>query len=139
MEPSSLERNTAISQLCKEILASNEHVFFISAINKNGRAIESLFRNDRIFTKMTKQEAEMYFMQRTLQISLSMEFDDSIGPLDFIIMERETMLEIIFPYLEGLLLVVCDLDIIPRYFGKKISFMLKDFELTQNNLLKTYA
>ena len=139
MEPSPLERNIAISKLCNEILTSNEHIFFVSAINKKGRAIESLFRNDRIFTKMTKQEAEMYFMQRTLQLSLSMEFDDLIGPLNFIIMERETLLEIIFPYSEGLLLVVCDLNIIPRYFGKKISFMLRNYELTQNEFIRTYA
>ena len=88
---------------------------------------------------MSKQETEMYFMQRTLQISLSKEFDDLIGPLDFIIMQRETLLEILFPYSEGILLVVCDLDVIPRFIGKKISFMLRNFELQLKSTLNAYA
>lgn len=136
---SNLERNLAISKLCKEILATNESVFFVSSLNKNGKVIESEFRNDRIITKMSKQETEMYFMQRTLQISLSKEFDDLIGPLDFIIMQRETLIEILFPYSEGILLVVCDLGVIPRFIGKKISFMLRDFEFTKKRSLSAYA
>lgn len=139
MMSSNLERNLAISQLCKAILATNESVFFVSSLNKNGKAIESEFRNDRIITKMSKQETEMYFMQRTLQISLSKEFDDLIGPLDFIIIQRETLLEILFPYSEGILLVVCDLDVIPRFIGKKISFMLRNFELQLKSSLNAYA
>ena len=139
MMSSNLERNLAISQLCKEILITNESVFFVSSLNKNGKVIESEFRNDRIITKMSKQETEMYFMQRTLQISLSKEFDDLIGPLDFIIMQRETLLEILFPYSEGILLVVCDLDVIPRFIGKKISFMLRNFELQLKSTLNAYA
>jgi hypothetical protein len=139
MTSSNLERNFAISQLCKEILITNESVFFVSSLNKNGKVIESEFRNDRIITKMSKQETEMYFMQRTLQISLSKEFDDLIGPLDFIIMQRETLLELLFPYSEGILLVVCDLDVIPRFVGKKISFMLRNFELHLKSSLNAYA
>ena len=128
MDSSSLERNSAISRLCKNILASNECIFFVSSLNKNGKAIETQFRNDRIFQKMTKQETEMFFMQRTLQTSLSREFDDLIGPLNFITNQRETFLEFIFPYSEGILLVIAELEVIHRFLAKKISFIIKDFE-----------
>ena len=124
----SLERSLAISHLIKEIISSNEHIHFVSSINKNGRVTEYELGNDRIITNMTKQEKEMLFMQRTLQNSLAKEFDDIIGPLDCITLQRETLLEFIFPYSEGLIFVLSDLEVIPRFLSKKISLMLRDFE-----------
>ena len=135
MISSNLERNSAISRLCKEILASDERIYFVTSLNKNGKAIEPQFRNDRIFTKMTRQETEMFFMQRTLQTSLSMEFNDLIGPLDFIILQRETLLEFIFPYSQGAIFVLSDLDVVSRYLAKKISFLLRDFDWSVKDLL----
>ena len=90
--------------------------------------IESKLQNDRIIQNLSKQETEMLFMQRTLQTTLCMEFDDIIGPLDCITLQRETLFEFIFPYSEGILFVMSDLEIIPSYLGKKISLMLRDFE-----------
>lgn len=82
---------------------------------------------------LSKQETEMLFMQRTLQASLCMEFDDVIGPLDCITLKRETLFEFIFPYSEGIIFVISDLDILPNYLGKKITFMLRDFEWRVKN------
>lgn len=123
-----LERNLALSRLCGDILTSNERIFFVSSLNRNGRVVEFKFRNDRLITKMSKSEAEMFFMQRTLQTSLCKEFDDLVGPLNYIAVNRETLLELIFPYAEGLILVICDLDVIPNYLAKKILFILRDFD-----------
>ena len=127
MISANFERNISISRLCDEILASNEHIYFVSSVTKNGRVVESKFRNDGIISNMSRQEIEMFFMQRTLQASLSREFDDLISPLDFITIQRETLLEFIFPYSEGNILTVCDLDVIPRYLAKKILFLIRDF------------
>ena len=128
MMSSNLERSLAISHLLKEIISSNDHIHFASSITKNGKALESELRNDRIITNMTKQETEMLYMQRTLQVSLGKEFDDVIGPMDSITIQRETLLEFIFPYSEGIILVMSDLGVIPRFLSKKISLMLRDFE-----------
>jgi len=125
MASSSLERSTSVSRLCKEILSSDEHIYFVTSLNKNGKAIEHHFRNDRIFTKMSAQETEMFFMQRTLQASLSMEFGDLLGPLDFITLQRTTLLEFIFPYSQGAILVLSDLDVVSRYLAKKIFLLFK--------------
>lgn len=135
MMSSNLERNSAITRLCKEILASDERIYFVTSLNKNGKAIEPQFRNDRIFSKMNRQETEMFFMQRTLQTSLSMEFNDLIGHLDFIILQRETLLEFIFPYSQGSIFVLSDLDVISRYIAKKITFILRDFDWSIKDLV----
>ena len=128
MMSSSLERSKSIIRLCDEILTSNESLFFVAYLNKNGKAIDSKLRNDRIITKMTRQEIEMLFMQRSLQISLGREFDDLIGPLNSIIIQRETLLEFIFPHLEGTIIVMSDLKVIPNFLSRKISFMLRNFD-----------
>jgi hypothetical protein len=133
MISSDFKQSLTISRLCEDILESNEQIFFVSSINYNGRVFESKFRNDSILTKMSKSETEMFFMQRTLQTSLSKEFDDIVGPLNFITVQRETFLELIFPYTKGLILVVCDLDVIPNYLAKRILFVLRDFDWASKN------
>ena len=132
---SNLERNLAISRLCKDIMSTNEKIHSVISLNKNGRVIKSEFSYDQIISKMSKSETEMLYMQRTLQTSLSMEFDDLLGPLNYMVFERETMFEFIFPFSEGVLFVTCDLDIIPRYLSKKILFILNDFDWRSKNLI----
>ena len=132
---SNLERKTNISQLCKEIIASNEHIYFVASINKKGKAVESEIRDDRIITNLSKQESEMLFMQRVLQTTLGMELNEVMGPMNSITIQRETLLEIIFPYSKGILFVICDLEVIPRFLSKKISFMVRDFEWRLNTIL----
>ena len=128
MMSSNLERSKSISILCDEILTSNDNIFFVASLNKNGKANDYKLRNDRLITKMKRQETEMLFMQRSLQISLGMEFDDLMGPLNSILIQRETLLEFIFPYSEGTILVMSDLGVIPSFLSKKISFILRNFD-----------
>jgi hypothetical protein len=128
MQTPNLERSLELTKLCQDILASNDRIYFVTAINKNGRSTESKFRNERIITKLKSQELEMLYMQRTLQLSLTREFDNFLGPLDFITIQRETLLEFIFPLSDGIVLVMADLDVVSRYLAKRISFIIKDFE-----------
>jgi len=135
MISSSLERNRAISHLCKEIISSNDHIYFVASINKNGKVVESEIRNDRIITNMNKQEIEMLFMQRVLQTNLGMELNEVMGPMSSITIHRETLIEIIVPYSYGILFVICYLEVIPRFISKKISLMLQDFDWRSNTII----
>ena len=128
MQTTNLERSLELTRLCQDILASNDRIYFVTAINKNGRPTESKFRNERIITKLKSQEIEMLYMQRSLQSSLTKEFDDLLGPLDSITIQRETLFEFIFPLSNGIVLVMADLDVVSRYLAKTISFIIRDFE-----------
>ena len=88
MLTSNLERSLAVSHLCDNILASNDSIFSVFSVNKNGKATECKFRNDGIIKNMTKHETEVFFMQKSLQASMSMELDNSLSPLYFIIIQR---------------------------------------------------
>ena len=125
---SSIELHTAISCLCQDVLSSNEHISFVCALNKKGRVIEAKLKHDRVVGMLSKQQIEMLYMQRTLQTSLCMEFDDVMGSLNYITLHRETFFEFIFPYSEGVFFMIADLDVLPHYLGKKIMFMLRDFD-----------
>ena len=133
--PANLEQNLELARLCQDILALNDRIYFVSTINKNGKSTESKFRNDRIFRNLTPQQIEMFYIQRTLQYSLTQEFDDVLGPLDSIIIQRETLLEFIFPFSNGVVIVMTDLDVISRYLAKTISFLIRDFEHRITNQL----
>ncbi len=128
MQTQNLERSLELTRLCQDILASNDRIYFVTVINKNGRPTESKFRNERIITKFKSQEIEMLYMQRKLQSSLTKEFDDLLGPLDFITIQRETLLEFLFPLSNGIVLVMADLDVVSRYLARTISFIIRDFE-----------
>ncbi|MCE9652752.1 MAG: hypothetical protein K8Q89_06835 [Nitrosarchaeum sp.] len=128
MHNTDLEHNLELTRLCQDILASNDRIYFVSTVNRNGKSTESKFRNDRIIKNMTLQEIEMLYMQRVLQSFLNKEFDDVLGSLDFITVQRETLLEFIFPFSDGIVLVIADLDVISRYLAKTISFLIRDFE-----------
>lgn len=135
MISSNLEQNSIISRLCKEVLSSNDHIFFVASLNKKGKLIESEVRDDRIITNLSRQESEMLFMQRVLQTTLGMELNDVMGPMNSIILQRETLLEIIFPYSNGILFLLCDLEVVPSFLSKKISFILRDFEWRLNTTI----
>ena len=125
---SNLDQSLELTRLCQDILAANDRIYFVSTINKNGKSTESQFRNDRIITNLTSNEMAMLYMQRTLQSSLTKEFDYVLGLLDFITIQREALLEFIFPFSHGVVLVMADLDVVSRYLAKTISFLIRDFE-----------
>jgi len=117
-----------LTRLCQDILTSNDRIYFVTVINKNGKLTEFKFRNERIFTKLNSQEIETLYIQRTLQSALTRDFDDSLGSLDFITIQRETLLEFIFPLSNGIVFVISDLEVVSRYLAKTISFIIRDFE-----------
>lgn len=132
---SNFDQNLAISHLCKKILLSQENIYSVLSLNKNGRIIESQFTNNQILSQMNKSEIEMLCMQRTLQTSLGMDFDELVGSLNCLTIERETIFEFLFPYSEGVVFVICDLDVIPSYLSKKILFIIREFEWQTKNLI----
>lgn len=67
----------------------------------------------------------MFFMQKTLQVSLSKEFEDKIGSVEYIVIDRTDTVEITVPLDSGLLVAISRSGIIPRYLAKKILLMVK--------------
>ena len=135
MKITSLEQSLGISNMCQDILAIGPKIHFSGYINRNGRIVESKLCDDGLITGFTDQELEMRYMQCKLQSSMNKEFEDKLGHLDYILICRESTLEFIFPFYEGVIFVITDKEI-PIQSSKKILELITVFRFGSevNNL-----
>ena len=67
-------------------------------------------------------------MQLTLQTSMNKEQDNRLGIQNYTIIDREYAYELIFPFYDGITLVITDTNISINELARKISKMVKEFE-----------
>jgi|GEM_PF-2297623 len=102
----SFEQSKLVAKFCKDVLLLDDQVAFVSVISRHGRQIDSVARGDSSFNDLTKHELEQVFLQRMLQTQMIKDFDDKLSKLSVAILERESCIEGIFPFYDGVLLVV---------------------------------
>ena len=134
MKTTSLEQSLGISNMCQDILSITPEIHFSCYINRNGRIVESKLCDDGLITDLTSQELEMRYMQCKLQSSMNKEFEDKIGRLDYTLICRESTLEFIFPFYEGIIFVIVDKEIPIQSTSKKILQLMTVFGFGSNNL-----
>lgn len=100
------EQSKLVSKFCKDVLLLDDQVVFVSVISRHGRQIDSVSRGDSSFNDLTKHELEQVYVQRMLQTQMIKDFDDKLSKLSVAILERESCIEGIFPFYDGILLVV---------------------------------
>ena len=115
-----LERNLEISKMCQDILSMHAETRCSSFINKNGRIIESKFRDDGDRINLTDKELEILYMQCKLQSSMNEEFNGKLGHLDYTLVCRKSTLDFIFPFYDGVILVSMDRGISIHEISDKI-------------------
>jgi len=123
----SFEQSKLVSKFCKDVLLLDDQVVFVSVISRHGRQIDSIVRGDSSFNDLTKHELEQVYMQRMLQTQMIKDFDDKLSKLTVAILERESCIEGIFPFYDGVLLVVFNSH--PQILDsvKKISKSINEF------------
>ncbi len=126
--PSNMERSLELSNLCQDILFIHPMTRCSSFINRNGRLIESKFRDDRNITGLTRQELEMLYMQCKLQSSMNEEFDKKLGRLSYTLIKRESTLNFLFPFFNGVIFVIMDNEISIHGIVNKISELIIKYE-----------
>lgn len=124
MKTTSLEQSLEISNVCQDILSISPEIHFSCYINRNGRIVESKFCDDGLITDLSSQELEMRYMQCKLQSTMNKEFEDKIGRLDYTLICRESTLELIFPFFDGIIFIVANKDLLFSDTCKKISALL---------------
>lgn len=124
----SFEQIKIISGFCKSVIAQDEHVLFICAINKNGRIIDMEKRDDYILSALSKHESEIVFMQRILQVSMMRDLDEKLGKLNIAILERQYFTECLIPFYDGAVLAFFDSRDI-RESAKKILQQVQSLNL----------
>lgn len=95
-------------------------VEFVGLINKQGRIIDSAYKN-KTFFPISKNE--MLFMTASLISSLQKEFDDDFGSVQFSITERENSKSVSIPTRFGVIFAIMKKGFDHRVIVNKIKNM----------------
>jgi hypothetical protein len=128
MAPLSLEQSLEISKLCQVMISLDPGIHAVTVVNKNGRILNSILRDDSTTKNLTPQESEMLFMQRVLQTSMNREFDTKLGLFHCTVSYRDKMIELIFPLLNGIIFVGADPKTPAQELIKNISKEINDYK-----------
>jgi len=123
----SFEQTKLVSKFCNDISLLDEHIAFITVISRHGRQVDFKFRGDSPFSDLLKNESELVLMQRVLQTQMVKDFDDKLGKLFVSTIEREFCTECVFPFYDGVLLVVFVSCNNVHDAARKIMTSIKDF------------
>ncbi len=127
-----VQHSMKIINLCQNIISTYKRIFAAVAINKFGRVIEINVQNNKGVTTiedLTQKEQEILYMQYMLQRSMLGDFDNKFGASKYMLVEREKLLEFVFPFCKGIILVLCKVNINTRVLSGKLSRIINEFAL----------
>jgi hypothetical protein len=99
----------------------NLGVEYIGLINEQGRFVDAIYKKT---LEMPAGQAEMFFMGLRLQCSMQKDFDQALGHLSYILIQREDQKILSIPILSHIVLVVTKTKSNHRKIIEKIMFTL---------------
>ena len=93
-----------LDSLCNTVLDVNENIQAVSIINKQGRAVHKIARTG-IDMPMQDNEKEMLLMQTAITISMGRDFDEPLGEIGYVHVERKNLSLFSFPIGDYIVLV----------------------------------
>ncbi|MBI3639519.1 MAG: hypothetical protein HY223_04300 [Thaumarchaeota archaeon] len=116
-----------IDELCNSILRISKNIQSVAIINKLGRPIEKVTRDDGL-KQLPQPKEEMFFMQCVLEISMGKDYDSEYGPINYHLSERENLTMITFPMRDHVVLVTTKKDTVPISLAKKIVTTINGYQ-----------
>jgi len=116
-----LENNSNISDslvFCKKVLSSGRKIQSVEIINKKGRSVECVTKNNVISLPTNKKE--IFHMSEILQESMRKEHDDDFGKVNYSYTSREKVTIFSFRMGENMLIVISLMPVNPDTTAKKI-------------------
>jgi len=107
--------------ICSSILRSSR-VRFVGVISKMGRLVAGGFRAG-VTPHIEEEKIRMMYMQLVLDVSMRKDFDEYLGPTNYILCERRNVTMISIPRRDFLILIFLE----PKSSFKRI--VNKTFEL----------
>ena len=119
MDMSETLQDIKFDELCNSIMGINKNIQSVAIINKLGRPVEKITRDDGL-KQLPQSKDEMFFMQCVLEISMGKDYDSEYGPINYHLSERENLTMITFPMRDHVVLVTTKKDTSPISLAKKI-------------------
>jgi len=114
-------------ELCNSIMSINKSIQSVAIINKLGRPVEKITRDDSL-KQLSPAKDEMFFMQCVLEISMGKDYDSEYGPINYHLSERGNLTMITFPMRDYVVLVTTNKNTSPISLAKKIVTIINGYQ-----------
>lgn len=106
MTTEALAHQQPMDILCKQVSGIDDHIELVAIINRKGRVVEMIARDDGVNRDLSSHKREMLFMEFVLQASMNGEYDDEFGKVKGLILQREKVSAFSFQIYDCLLIVI---------------------------------
>ncbi|MDE1725942.1 MAG: hypothetical protein KGH89_01595 [Thaumarchaeota archaeon] len=106
MTTETLERNQSLDILCKQVSSIDNHIELVAILNRKGRVVEMIAKDDGVNRDLPAQKREMLFMEFVLQASMNTEYDNEFGKVKGLILQREKISAFSFQIYDHVLVVI---------------------------------
>src|SRR2546429_492758 len=116
-----------LDSLCNTVLDVNENIQAVSVINKQGRAIHKIARTGTGLP-MQENENEMLLMQTAITISMGRDFDEPLGEIGYVHVERKNLSLFSFPIGDYIVLVTSKAAIGSISLARKVASAITKYK-----------
>src|SRR5437899_10289056 len=117
-----------LDSLCNTVLDVNENIQAVSVINKQGRAVHKIARTGTDLP-MQEKEHEMRLMQTAITISMGRDFDEPLGEIGFVHVERKNLSLFSFPIDDYIVLVTSKAAIGSISLARKVATAIRRYRI----------
>ena len=115
-----------LDSLCNTVLDVNENIQAVSVINKQGRAVHKIARTGT-YLPMQEQENEMLLMQTAITISMGRDFDEPLGEIGYVHVERKNLSLLSFPIDDYIVLVTSKAAVGSISLARKVATAIRKY------------
>ncbi len=115
-----------LDSLCNTVLDVNENIQAVSVINKQGRAVHKIARTGT-YLPMQEQENEMLLMQTAITISMGRDFDEPLGEIGYVHVERKNLSLLSFPLDDYIVLVTSKAAVGSISLARKVATAIRKY------------
>ena len=117
-----------LDSLCSAVLDVDENIQAVSVINKQGRAVCKIARTGTDLP-ILEQENEMLLMQTAITMSMGREFDEPLGEIGYVHVERKNLSLFSFPIDNYIVLVTSKAAIGSISLAKKVAAAIRRYKM----------
>ena len=117
-----------LDSLCSTVLDVNENIQAVSVINKQGRAVHKIARTGT-YLPMQEQENEMLLMQTAITISMGRDFDEPLGEIGYVHVERKNLSLFSFPIDDYIVLVTSKAAVGSISLARKVATAIRKYRM----------
>lgn len=120
MATETLEPMQSLETLCEQVSGIDDRIGIVAILNRKGRVVEMIARDDGVIRDLTPHKREMLFMEFVLLASMNREYDEEFGPVKCLIIQREKVSAFSFQVFDHLLVAMTRPVFEPITFQQRI-------------------